>query len=621
MSIGLRPMLNVTQVSPAGAMGLRVNSYRYTDKLLSLEARAGPSGTQLVVEGFLPAAAWEPFLRSLPDQRLAAFLRRGIWHGFRIGFCPAQRLRQSRANLQSVILNPGVVSSYIEKEVSLGKLIRIAPAAAAFIHTSPIGIIPKPHQPGKYRLIVDLSSPQQASVNDGIDSDLCSLEYTTVGQAVSLVSSFGRGALMAKLDLRSAYRMVPVHLQDQKLLGIQWQGAIYCDRALPFGLRSAPILFTAVADGLAWALSCHGVRNFVHYLDDFFFCGPPASQECAGALEIAVSVCQRLGLPVAPEKVEGPATVITFLGIEVDTMKEEVRLPHAKLLRLQGSLAVWSQRRNATKHQLQSLLGQLNHAASVVRPGRTFLRHIIETMKIPKQSWQRVRLNEECKADIAWWSLFLPGWNGRAFFPPCLRQGPTVVSDASGSWGCGAFLSNGSGAGEWFQLKWPQSWANVDISAKELVPVVISAAIWGSQWADSRVTFWCDNSAVVQVLASRTARDPSLARLLQCLFFMEAHFGFDHVAHHIPGKANRAADALSRDRLGDYLSLFPQAPTSPTEVPAELVELVSDRSLTWTSPRWRMLLFSTLQAVSPREQGALTRQRSGDISLFASGSI
>lgn len=408
--------------------------------------------------------------------------------------------------------------------------------------------------------------------------------------------------------------MVPVHPQDQQLLGIKWQGGVFCDRALPFGLRSAPLLFTAVADGLAWALSCHGVRNFLHYLDDFFFCGPPASQECERALEVAVSVCQRLGLPVAPEKVVGPATVMTFLGIELDTVNEEVRLPQDKLLRLQSSLATWGQRKNATKHQLQSLLGQLNHAASVVRPGRTFLRHIIDTMKIPRQSWQRVRLNDNCKADIAWWFLFLPSWNGRAFFPPRLHQGPTVVSDASGSWGCGAFVAE---SGEWFQLEWPEAWASADISVKELVPIVISATIWGGHWADSRVTFRCDNEAVVHVLSSRTARNSSLAHLLQCLFFMEAHFGFDHGALHIPGKCNRAADALSRDRLQVYLSIFPQAPTSPAVIPVELVELLSDRSLTWISPRWRTLLRNTLQMVSPRGRVDPTLQPGGGISPSA----
>ena len=81
------------------------------------------------------------------------------------------------------------------------------------IHMSPIGLIPKTHQPVKYRLIIDLSSPHGHSVNDGIKPELCSLEYSSVDNTVKLLLLCGQGALMGKLDLKSAYRMVPVHTQ------------------------------------------------------------------------------------------------------------------------------------------------------------------------------------------------------------------------------------------------------------------------------------------------------------------------------------------------------------------------------------------------------------------------
>ena len=140
------------------------------------------------------------------------------------------------------------------------------------IHTSPIGIIAKPHQPGKFRLIVDLSSPAGGSVNDGIPTELCSFVYATVEEAASLVKGHGKGAFMSKLDLMSACCMVPIHPQDQWLLGITWNTTVLVDRALPFGLRSAPKIFNSVADGLAWAMSGAGIVHPIHYLDDFFFC-------------------------------------------------------------------------------------------------------------------------------------------------------------------------------------------------------------------------------------------------------------------------------------------------------------------------------------------------------------
>ena len=116
---------------------------------------------------------------------------------------------------------------------------------------------------------MDLSAPRGYSVNDAISSDLATLRYVKVEEAARLIATHGKGALLAKLDLHSAYRKVPVHSEDQPLLAINWKGTTYIDHALPFGLRSAPKIFTAVADGYAWGLSSQGVTDFVHYLDDF----------------------------------------------------------------------------------------------------------------------------------------------------------------------------------------------------------------------------------------------------------------------------------------------------------------------------------------------------------------
>ena len=198
-----------------------------------------------------------------------------------------------------------------------------------------------------------------------------------------------------------------------------------------------------------------GLGDFLHYLDNFFFCGSYSASECAGILREAVSVCERLEFPIAPSKIEGPATSITFLGIEIDSVAEESRLPAEKLHRLRISLSEWSQRRTATKRGLQSLIGQLNHAASVFWPGRAFTRQLIETMKIPKKPLQCVRLNAHCKADIAWWSCFVASWNGVSMFPS-ERPGPTVVLDASGSWGC--------------QIQWLPCWQSLHIAAKGYSP-------------------------------------------------------------------------------------------------------------------------------------------------------
>lgn len=75
------------------------------------------------------------------------------------------------------------------------------------------------------------------------------------------------------LPPESAYRIIPVHPQDRHLLGMQFDGNLYVDMALPLGLRSAPKIFTALADGLLWIMTRHNIQAALHYLDDYIFFG------------------------------------------------------------------------------------------------------------------------------------------------------------------------------------------------------------------------------------------------------------------------------------------------------------------------------------------------------------
>ena len=134
----------------------------------------------------------------------------------------------AKTNMLSAEQNQAVVDQYIQKEVSLGRV--IGPMLREQLpeaQVSRFGVIEKPHQPGKYRLIVDLSHPEGLSVNDGIEAELCSLQYTSVDAAVTRVLAKGQQEVMlSKFDIESAYRMVPVHPEDRHLLGMVWKGRL-----------------------------------------------------------------------------------------------------------------------------------------------------------------------------------------------------------------------------------------------------------------------------------------------------------------------------------------------------------------------------------------------------------
>ena len=407
-------------------------------------------------------------------------------------------------------------------------------------------MIPKGHQPNKWRLIVDLSFPKGHSINDGIPKHLCSLKYILIDNAIQKILSQGRGAMLAKIDVKSAFRLLPVHPSDRHLLGMSWNNALYIDTCLPFGLRSAPKLFNLLADFLAWVLEQKGVET-LHYLDDFLLAGPPTSNRCEKDLEEVKSTCEWLGIPLAMEKVTGPTTLLTFLGITLDTVQMEAHLPPEKLDRMRKTVALWLPKKKATKRDILSLVGLLQHATKIVRPGRTFVRRMYSTASKVRELHYYTRLGKEFRSDLSWWHLFLENWNGLSFMryikatPRCHY---TIQTDASGSWGCGAFFQ-----GRWLQWQWPAQWVPLNIMAKEMVPIVLSCSVWGPLLAKHSVLFECDNSSVVAALLNGTAKDNAVMHLLRVLWFFIAHYDIELLPKHIPGVANCSADHLSRGNM------------------------------------------------------------------------
>ena len=226
--------------------------------------------------------------------------------------------------MRSVSEHPDVIDAYLSAELAARRL------AGPFdsppwpsLHISPFGVIPKNHQPGKWRLILDLSSPAGRSVNDGIPKAPFSLHYVSVDDAIRALVDLGPGALMAKFDVQAAYRNVPIHPHDRFLLGMTWRDKFYVDLVLPFGLRSAPFIFDSVALAVEWILiHNHAVSPLFHYLDDFLTIGPPNSPICQAHVEAAFRVFRRLGLPLNLDKCEGPATSLVFLRIELDSVTQ-----------------------------------------------------------------------------------------------------------------------------------------------------------------------------------------------------------------------------------------------------------------------------------------------------------
>ncbi len=571
--------------------------YQYTEDLLQLE-RCRPAEGGRVPDCLSLSASplqwesWSHALRNHPDRQFTRYIVEGIRDGFRIGYIGRRsRYGGAQANMGSAREHPEVVREYLTEECGEGRLVGPLPLEAIpEVRISRFGVIPK-GTTGRWRLIVDLSSPEGTSVNDGIDPKLCSLSYVSVEDAARMVVESGRGAYLAKADIKQAYRMVPVHPQDRHLLGMVWDGSLFVDSALPFGLRSAPKIFNAIADALQWLIKREGTERILHYLDDFLIVAG-SHRECREGSRTLRRVFNELRVPLAPHKVEGPATTLTFLGIELDSVAAELRLPQAKLRELKVLVATWLTKRFCTVRELESLIGKLQHATKVVRPGRTFLRRMFELKGSARKGQRFIRLNASFKSDLAWWHFFMEQWNGVAMLrdPEGQAPGQHIFSDASGSFGCGAWWES-----MWFQIAWTGGMEGTSIAFKELVPIVVACMLWGREWKGQVVLAHCDNMAVVEVVNAGYSKDKMLMHLVRTLFWVQAYLQVVVKAEHIPGYRNGPADAISRNNLSSFFAQVPGAARTPTQVPREAVRLLCVTRLDWLSPTWGRQLVSCLR--------------------------
>ena len=167
---------------------------------------------------------------------------------------------------------------HISKQLDL--LGSMDPICHSTVHINRFGIVPKSYNTGKWHLITDLSYPPGKSVNDGIDHN------TSVDDVSMVGTELGQGTLMAKVTIEAAYRLVPVHLHDRPLLGMEWKAQDFADPKLPFGLWSVPKIFNAIADTLEWYLKSLGNVHIFRYLDNFTIIESLNSDECMGSLNM-----------------------------------------------------------------------------------------------------------------------------------------------------------------------------------------------------------------------------------------------------------------------------------------------------------------------------------------------
>lgn len=264
------------------------------------------------------------------------------------------------------------------------------------------------------------------------------------------------------------------------------------------------------------------------------------------------------------------------MGITLDSIRMEARLPSDKLHNARVLLSTWASKQTCHLRELQSLIGTLQFACRVISPGRPFMQRIINlTRGVPKPR-PILCINPEFRKDILMWQIFLDHWNGVSLFlPPFTEPSPQIhlFTDAAGSIGYGAFFDN-----QWFQGKWlPSHQINPDtgisITWQELYPIYLACMLWGPLWANRRICFHCDNQATVTILSTKSSKIPRIMNLVRLITLQTLQLNFAFTAKHVPGVDNGIADSLSRFQMSRFHTLAPDASPVPCLIPPFLTNV------------------------------------------------
>lgn len=234
-----------------------------------------------------------------------------------------------------------------------------------------------------------------------------SMQYSTFDHVVSLVQRAGKNAICGKHDIKPAFRLFPIYPRCFDLLGFKLNGKYYIDKMLQMGCSQSCSYFETCSSFIEWTVKSEADSDNVdHYLDDFFFVGESNTKQYQNLMDILVNVCERMGVPLAHEKTEGPKTIIEYLGLTIDTEQMLIKIPIDKIVEL-----FVLNKKKVTLKELQSLAGSLALCTRAFTAGRTFIRQICTCMGKVRKSFHFIKVINALKYDLLVWIQFLDNFN------------------------------------------------------------------------------------------------------------------------------------------------------------------------------------------------------------------
>jgi hypothetical protein len=455
--------------------------------------------------------------------------------------------------------SPVAVKEKIENEIQNGRIADPFSKRPIWnLICSPVGIVPK--TTSSYRLITHLSYPPSNSVDDFTDKKFSTVQYSSFDKALSIVKKLDKNALIAKMDIKSAFRLLTVYPGDFNLLGFKIDSDYFIDKCMPMGCSISCSTFENISTCLHWLKTKESnSENLYHYLDDFFFTGKANSNDCQSLLTTFINICNKLQVLIADEK--------TAEKIADKKMKE--------LLVLIREVAF---SKKVTLKTLQSLCGVLAFCTMAIPAVRAFSRRLYMATSKAKKPFHLIRITKEIFNDLMIWKMLVENFIGKSFILDdtwLSNFDMQLFTDSAGGigqgYGCYLF-------GKWSMLQWPVEWYHTDmlkdITFLEMIPIALSVFFWDRVFKRKKISFHVDNLAVATVLNSKSSKYPRVMNLLRFIVYRSMMGHFHMKAFHISSANNCVADALSRGQFQKFKELAPED-TFPTAVPMALWSLLN----------------------------------------------
>ena len=402
------------------------------------------------------------------------------------------------------------------------------------------------------------------SLNNATPSDQylgqpCVFSFPKINDFRLLVLKCGQNSLMWKRDLSRYFLQLPLCPSEYHRVGFVWRSLLFFFTCLMFGLRHSGLQGQRTTDAVAWIHRRLGLDtpeakpfNVSNYSDDLggvedtFEHAWKSFRGMAGLLE-------DLGLAESLSKAVAPSTKMVYLGVQFDSEKMTMSVPPEKLAELKAEIDQWARKTTATKKGMQSLLGQMFWVAKVMRFARIVMGRLLAQLRNMSSLGDhvKIKLEEESRKDLLWWSRFLKTYNGITMIineeaiPLTLEQlisTPTKVcaGDATPT-GVGAWHSS-----QYWSRRFPANLLGLPIHILEFWAVIVSCRLWGGLWTGRVIQIFTDNDSVADVITFEKPRDPAMLTLLREFIFVVCELKFIPVLRKIGTVENILADHISR---------------------------------------------------------------------------